>query len=101
MSPQTFTHLFCKNKSNPLMKCNGQCKMNEMVAEHHNESASDVLSHLQKEFFLYYETPMGYKKLNPLLVYSKKIYPQFQHSLYHFLSFNKIEKPPTSSFILS
>ncbi|KXK43094.1 MAG: hypothetical protein UZ11_BCD004000897 [Bacteroidetes bacterium OLB11] len=54
------------------MKCNGQCKMNEMVAEHHNESASDVLSHLQKEFFLYYETPMGYKKLNPLLVYSKK-----------------------------
>ncbi len=83
------------------MECNGQCKMNELVAEHHNDSTNDILSHLQKEIFLYYETPMGYKKLNSFFVLSEKIYHQFQHSLYHFLSFNKIEKPPSPFFFLS
>ncbi len=95
LSPTTFTTLFCKNKTNPNIECNGQCKIKQISQEQNDEFANEIVNQFQKEVFLFYEDLIHNFNNVFKLVFSKINYSLFQQSFYHFLRFSEIEKPPT------
>jgi hypothetical protein len=64
-APDTFTELFCENKTNDSKQvfkapCNGHCKVEKMTKEQSHDDSSIPQLDLSKEFQLFHQLPLDF-----------------------------------------
>ena len=76
------------------MACNGKCKLAQMAKEQDQKDASDTLTNLQQEIFLYHQTQIALlpDALYPLIV--KQNHIGYGAKDYTFLYLFRNDKPP-------
>lgn len=93
-NPKVFVSWFCHNKSKPEMECNGQCQLYQIAEEQDRDLSSEMLSHLQKEVFFYYEASINYQELFEQKKYGSIQYFNWKKSFYSYLYIERNDKPP-------
>lgn len=92
-----FVTMFCENKNNPVMKCNGKCKLAEMQQEEEKEKSTSTLIKYETEILFFsgnLTTSVVSSCADALVEYEIDYYCAF----YSDPTAGKTIKPPESNF---